>query len=74
MRSNGGGLLSEAVDISNLFVDKGEVIVSMRGKVAEKTTVHRTRQAPVDKTLPVVVMVNEASASASEIVAGACRI
>lgn len=73
LRSNGGGLLSEAVDISNLFVDKGEVIVSMRGKVAEKTTVHRTRQAPVDKTLPVVVMVNEASASASEIVAGALQ-
>lgn len=73
LRSNGGGLLNEAVDISNLFVDKGEVIVSMRGKVAEKTTVHRTRQAPVDKTLPVIVMVNEASASASEIVAGALQ-
>lgn len=73
LRSNGGGLLSEAVDISNLFVDKGEVIVSMRGKVAEKTTIHRTRQAPVDKTLPVIVMVNEASASASEIVAGALQ-
>ena len=73
LRSNGGGLLSEAVDICNLFVDKGELIVSMRGKTAEKTTVHRTRQAPVDKTLPVVVMVNEASASASEIVAGALQ-
>ncbi|MBZ0241651.1 MAG: S41 family peptidase [Bacteroidales bacterium] len=73
LRSNGGGLLSEAVDICNLFVDKGELIVSMRGKTAERTTVHRTRQAPVDKSLPVIVLVNEASASASEIVAGALQ-
>lgn len=73
LRSNGGGLLSEAVDICNLFVDKGELIVSMRGKTAEKTTIHRTRQAPVDKSLPVIVLVNEASASASEIVAGALQ-
>lgn len=73
LRSNGGGLLNEAVDICNLFVDKGELIVSTRGKTAEKTTVHRTRQAPVEKNLPVVVMVNEASASASEIVAGALQ-
>jgi len=73
LRSNGGGLLSEAVDICNLFVDKGELIVSMRGKTAEKTTVHRTRQAPVDKSLPIIVLVNEASASASEIVAGALQ-
>ncbi|MCK9452491.1 MAG: S41 family peptidase [Bacteroidales bacterium] len=73
LRSNGGGLLNEAVDICNLFVDKGELIVSMRGKTAEKTTVHRTRQAPVDKSLPIIVLVNEASASASEIVAGALQ-
>lgn len=73
LRSNGGGLLNEAVDICNLFVDKGELIVSTRGKTAEKTTVHRTRQAPVEKNLPVIVMINEASASASEIVAGALQ-
>ncbi|MDA3942522.1 MAG: S41 family peptidase [Bacteroidetes bacterium] len=73
LRSNGGGLLNEAVDICNMFVDKGEIIVSTRGKVAERTTVHRTRLAPLDKTLPLVVMVNEGSASASEIVAGALQ-
>ncbi|MDN5350029.1 MAG: carboxyl-terminal processing protease [Bacteroidales bacterium] len=73
LRGNGGGLLNEAVDICNLFVDKGELIVATRGKTADKTSVHRTRQAPVDKDIPVVVLVNEASASASEIVAGALQ-
>ncbi len=73
LRGNGGGLLNEAVDICNLFVDKGELIVATRGKTAEKTSVHRTRQAPVDTDIPVVVLVNEASASASEIVAGALQ-
>ena len=73
LRGNGGGLLNEAVDICNIFVDKGELIVATRGKTADKTTVHRTRQAPVDKEIPLVVLVNEASASASEIVAGALQ-
>ncbi len=73
LRGNGGGLLTEAVDICNLFVDKGELIVATRGKSADKTSVHRTRHAVVDKEIPVVVMVNEASASASEIVAGALQ-
>ncbi|MDD4372673.1 MAG: S41 family peptidase [Bacteroidales bacterium] len=73
LRGNGGGLLTEAVDICNIFIEKGELIVATRGKSADKTSVHRTRQAVVDKDIPVVVMVNEASASASEIVAGALQ-
>lgn len=73
LRGNGGGLLTEAVDICNLFVDKGELIVATRGKSADKTSVHRTRHAAVDKEIPVTVLVNEASASASEIVAGALQ-
>lgn len=73
LRGNGGGLLNEAVDISNLFVDKGELIVSTKGKSADRTTIHRTRQAAVDLQIPLVILVNEASASASEIVAGALQ-
>jgi len=73
LRSNGGGLLSEAVDITSLFVEKNELIVSTKGKTEDRTTIHRTRQAPVDMNIPLVIMVNESSASASEIVAGALQ-
>ncbi len=73
LRGNGGGLLNEAVDITNLFVEKGELIVTTKGKTEDRTTVHRTRQAAVDLNIPLVVMVNESSASASEIVAGSLQ-
>ncbi len=73
LRGNGGGLLNEAVDITNLFINRGELVVTTKGKAADKTTVHRTRQAPADLEIPLVVMVNETSASASEIVAGALQ-
>ncbi|MBK9290151.1 MAG: PDZ domain-containing protein [Bacteroidetes bacterium] len=73
LRGNGGGLLNEAVDIAGLFVEKGELIVSTKGKAPEQTTVHRTRTAPLEPDLPLVILVNEGSASASEIVAGAMQ-
>lgn len=73
LRSNGGGLLNEAVDIANIFVDKGELIVNTKGKTEDRTTIHRTRQAAVDLDIPLIVMVNESSASASEIVAGSLQ-
>lgn len=73
LRGNGGGLLNEAVDITNLFVPKGEIVVTTKGKTSEQNTVHRTRMTPVDTEIPIVVLVNEASASASEIVAGALQ-
>ncbi len=73
LRGNGGGLLNEAVDITNLFVPKGEIVVTTKGKTSEQNTVHRTRMSPVDTEIPIVVLVNEASASASEIVAGALQ-
>lgn len=73
LRGNGGGLLNEAVDIANLFVERGELIVSTRGKAPERSTIHRTRQTPFDLEMPLVILVNEASASASEIVAGALQ-
>lgn len=73
LRGNGGGLLNEAVDIANLFVNKNELIVSTKGKSPERTSVHRTRFAPVDLDIPIAVLVNEASASASEILAGSLQ-
>jgi len=73
LRGNGGGLLNEAVDIANIFVNKNELIVSTKGKSPERTSVHRTRLSPVDLEIPLVVLVNESSASASEIVAGSLQ-
>ena len=73
LRSNPGGLLIEAVRICNLFVDKGELIVSTRGKVNQWDSDYSTTRSPLDKELPLVVLVNRGSASASEIVAGALQ-
>lgn len=73
LRGNGGGLLNEAVDIVNVFVPKNRVIVTTKGKMSSNTFVHRTRTAGVDTKIPLVVLVNAYSASASEIVAGAIQ-
>lgn len=73
LRNNGGGLLNEAVDIVGLFVNKGELVVTTKGKLKESTSVHKTKSAPVDKGIPIVVLVNENTASASEIVAGSLQ-
>ncbi len=73
LRGNGGGLLSEAVDIVNIFVPKNKVIVTTKGKVSSNTSVHRTRNNPINTKIPLVVLVNGNSASASEIVAGAIQ-
>ena len=73
LRGNGGGLLNEAVDITNIFVSKGTTVVTTKGKLSENVQVHNTRGSAVDTKIPVVVLVNENSASASEIVAGAIQ-
>lgn len=70
LRGNGGGLLSEAVNISNLFVDKGELIVTTKGKLEEMNAEYKTLNASYDTEIPVAVLINSSSASASEIVAG----
>ncbi|MBO7647529.1 MAG: S41 family peptidase [Bacteroidales bacterium] len=71
LRNNGGGLLHEAVNIMNIFVDQNVQIVETKGKIPEMQRVHKTSMPVTDKEIPVVVLVNEHSASASEIVAGA---
>lgn len=72
LRGNGGGLMSEAVNIVSIFVPKGSVVVSSRGRDGDQVVL-TTRQDPVDEKLPVIVLVDSASASASEIVAGALQ-
>lgn len=73
LRNNGGGILQEAVKIVNLFVNKDQLIVTQKGKNAEKTIAYKTLFAPVSSTVPLVVLVNGGSASASEIVAGSLQ-
>ncbi|MCR5659180.1 MAG: S41 family peptidase [Bacteroidales bacterium] len=73
LRGNGGGLMNEAVDIVNFFVPKGKMVVSMRGKAANANSVHPTTNDPVDLEIPLAILVDGSSASASEIVAGAIQ-
>ena len=70
LRNNPGGLLKEAVGICNLFLPKDKLIVETRGKRPENTTVWKTQNQPLDTKIPVVVLVNSSSASASGIVSG----
>lgn len=70
LRGNPGGLLKEAVTLSNLFVDKGEQIVNTKGKVKDGCKNYVAMAQPMDTDMPIAVLVNSGSASASEIVAG----
>jgi len=73
LRGNGGGLLIEAVKIVNMFVGKNEVVVTTRGRVTEENRTYKTMGPALDLEIPLVVLVNESSASASEIVAGSLQ-
>ncbi|HEX5169562.1 MAG TPA: S41 family peptidase [Cyclobacteriaceae bacterium] len=73
LRENPGGILNEAVNIVNIFVPKGEEVVSTRGKVKEWNKTYLTSDNPIDKDIPLVVLTSRGSASASEIVAGALQ-
>lgn len=70
LRGNPGGLLNEAINIVNLFVPKGEVITTTKSVVEKYNKVYKTTKDPVDKEIPLVVLINGRSASASEIVSG----
>lgn len=73
LRNNPGGLLTEAIDVSNLFLPKNELIVSTKSKVKKFNKEYHTRKKPVDTEIPLVVLINGRSASASEIVSGALQ-
>lgn len=73
LRGNGGGSLQEAVQIINLFVPKGVTLVNTKGKVEKMNRVYKTELEPVDTVMPVVVLVNGNSASASEIMSGSLQ-
>ena len=70
LRGNPGGLLLEAVNICNIFLPKGNLVVSTKGKVEDSNFIYQTTATPVDTEIPVAVLINRGSASASEIVAG----
>jgi carboxyl-terminal processing protease len=73
LRDNPGGLLNEAVEIVNLFIPKGKEVVKTIGKLQNVNFTYKTTKTPVDKEIPLVVLINERSASAAEIVAGALQ-
>lgn len=70
LRGNGGGLLTEAVNVSNIFIPKGEMVVTTKGKVADWDRSFKTLNKSIDEQIQLVVLINKGSASASEIVSG----
>ena len=73
LRENGGGLLIEAVKIVNMFVPKDQVVVSTKGRMQEENKIYKTMDEPLDVNIPLVVLIDEGSASASEIVSGSLQ-
>lgn len=70
LRNNGGGLLSEAAEIVNLFIPKGKLVLKTKGKMKQSESEYFTKKEPLDANVPLVVLVNENTASSSEIMAG----
>lgn len=73
LRDNPGGLLTEAINVTNLFIPKGELVVTTKSKVKKFNREYKTTNQPVDTEIPLVVLVNGRSASASEIVSGSLQ-
>ena len=73
LRGNGGGLMSEAINIVSLFVPKGSLVVSSKGNTASSLKEYKTATEPIDTEIPIIVMIDSGSASSSEIVTGALQ-
>lgn len=73
LRSNPGGSLMESINISNFFIPKGKVVVTTKAKIKKWSTTYKTSNKPLDLGMPIVVLVNGSSASASEIVSGSLQ-
>ncbi len=73
LRDNGGGLLIEAVKIVNLFVPKDKIVVTTKGRIKDENQIYKTQVDPLDTEIPIVVLIDEGSASASEIVSGSLQ-
>lgn len=73
LRGNGGGSMSEAIDIVGIFLPKGTMVVSTKGKIPQATQTYKTQREPLDTDIPLIVLVDGQSASSSEIVAGAIQ-
>lgn len=73
LRENGGGLLIEAVKIVNFFVPKDKIVVTTKGRIKDENQVYKTQVDPLDTEIPIVVLIDEGSASASEIVSGSLQ-
>ena len=73
LRGNGGGLLNEAVVIVNLFIPKGQIVVTTKGKTKQANEIYKTENEPIDLNSPLAILVDGESASASEIVAGSLQ-
>lgn len=73
LRGNGGGSLPECVDIANMWIPKGVTLVETKGKIRRANTEYKTRLEPIDTLMPIIILVNDETASASEIVSGSVQ-
>jgi carboxyl-terminal processing protease len=73
LRGNGGGSLAECVDIANMWIPKGMTLVETKGKIRRANSEYKTRLEPIDTLMPLVILVNDETASASEIVSGSVQ-
>ena len=73
LRDNGGGLLIEAVKIVNFFIHKDKIVVTTKGRIKDENQIYKTQSEPLDTEIPIVVLIDEGSASASEIVSGSIQ-
>lgn len=73
LRGNGGGLMSEAVNIVSLFIPRGSIVVTAKGNTPESYAEYKTTTDPIDTEIPIIVLINSGSASSSEIVSGALQ-